>query len=33
MCDITNEVSNSLGNVYPELVKNNEKVNYNYNIV
>ncbi|XP_026821859.1 alanine--tRNA ligase, mitochondrial-like isoform X2 [Rhopalosiphum maidis] len=28
MCDITNEVSNSLGNVYPELVKNNEKVKH-----
>jgi len=26
MCDIANEVSNSLGHVYPELIKNNEKV-------
>lgn len=26
MCDIANEVSTSLGNVYPELIKNNEKV-------
>jgi len=27
MCDIANEVSNSLGNVYPELINNNKKVN------
>lgn len=32
MCDIVDEVSNSLGNAYPELVKNNEKVSY-YNTV
>jgi len=29
MCDIVNEVSNVLGDTYPELVKNNEKVNCN----
>lgn len=29
MCDIVDEVANSLGHVYPELVKNNEKVNCN----
>lgn len=28
ICDIVNEVSNNLGNAYPELIKNNEKVNY-----
>ncbi|XP_008178686.1 alanine--tRNA ligase, mitochondrial [Acyrthosiphon pisum] len=28
ICDIANEVSNSLGNVYPELIKNNEKVKH-----
>lgn len=27
ICDIVNEVSNNLGNAYPELIKNNEKVN------
>lgn len=26
MCDIVDEVSNNLGNVYPELIKNNKKV-------
>lgn len=26
MCDIAYEVSNNLGNFYPELVKNSEKV-------
>jgi len=29
MCDIVDEVSKSLGNAYPELVKNNEKVDCN----
>lgn len=33
MCDIADEFSNSLSNVYPELIKNNEKVNFNYNVV
>lgn len=28
LCDIADEVSNSLGNVYPELIKNNEKVKH-----
>lgn len=27
ICNIVNEVSNNLGNAYPELVENNEKVN------
>lgn len=27
VCDIVDEVTNSLANAYPELVKNNEKVN------
>lgn len=30
VCDIVDEVTNSLGNAYPELIKNNEKVNYSY---
>jgi len=29
VCDIVDEVSNILGDAYPELVKNNEKVNDN----
>lgn len=28
MCDIADEVSNTLGNTYPELIKNNQKVCY-----